>query len=499
MILRVRNPMNHPKLFDLSAVIAGGLLPLAFAPLGWYPFAIIALMVLLWIWLESDPKRAFWRGWLFGLGLFGVGISWVFVSIHEFGNTNVVIAGMLTALFVMFLALFLAVQAWCFSKFLPKNSMSQCLLGFPAIWVLFEFFRSWVLTGLPWLLLGYSQVSSPLKGYIPILGVFGVSFLLALTAGLCVTMLRKRSWMSAMTILLIWGGGSLLSTIHWTEPFAAPMKVSLVQGNIPQQTKWSPDYLEKSLQTYVDLTREHWSSQLIVWPEAAIPLPLRQAKGLIDSLNVEASLSRSTLITGIPVHAKNYFDSYYNAMIVIGGNGGMYFKRHLVPFGEYLPFEQWLRGLIGFFNLPMSSFISGPDKQPDMRVNNIIIAPFICYEIAYAQEFYHSVLKSNLLLVMSNDAWFGDSWASAQHLQIAQARALQSGRYLLFDTNNGITAIIKPNGEIQTQAPQFKKTVLTSEVRAMKGNTPWMHLGVYPILLAIGFLLLIALVRRNTD
>lgn len=487
------------KLF--YALIAGALLPLAFAPIGFYPLAFISPAILLTLWLDESPKKAFRIGYFFGVGFFGVGASWIFVSIHQFGNTGIFLATFLTACFVLFLALFTACQGYLVNNYFIETSIRKLCLAFPASWVLLEWVRTWFLTGFPWLFLGASQTSSALRGFAPLIGEYGLSFIVACISGALVlilksypliktlpeknplTLLKTRAITTLFLIIILWGTGDALTYKTWGNPIGPVIRVSLVQGNIPQQMKWDPAYLDMTLRRYVALTQSNWQSKIIIWPEAAIPWLQSDAAAFLTSLNEQAKQHQATVITGIPV--QDGF-TYYNAIITLGTGQGTYYKRQLVPFGEYVPFDRYLRGLIGFFNIPMSDFSPGPMHQSQLHAENLTIAPFICYEIAYPKLVLASLPQANILITLSNDAWFGHSFAMDQHLQIAQLRALETQRYLLFTNNTGGTVIITPQGKIQNTAPDFQTAVVTGNVQGRTGTTPIVFIGVFPFILLIG-------------
>lgn len=483
-ILNWRTP---PLIKDLLSLIAGALLVLAFAPINFSYLAVLSPALLIVCWMHTSAKRAFWRGWLYGVGLYGAGVSWVYVSIHVYGQTPVPLALALTLSLVGCLALYPALQGYLLNKLFPRESSSKWLLAFPASWVLFEWLRSWLLTGFPWLLVAYSQTESPLSGLVPVVGVYGLAFLLTLASGLFICFFRlwrrrrKQALICLLGLVLLYGGAYSLKSIAWTHTSSELLQVTLVQGNIPQDLKWSPAFVQDTLETYQHLTQAHWDSQIIVWPEAAIPLPMNLAENFINALASKAEETDTALILGIPVNVPN-MPRFYNAVIAIGQGEGHYYKRHLVPFGEYVPLEQSLRGVIEFFDLPMSNMISGPKGQPMLQGQGIKIATFICYEIAYSSTLHTALPEAELLITVSNDAWFGDSLAPSQHLQIAQFQSLQTGRYQLFASNDGITAIISPEGKIIKQAPQFITTSLTGQVQAMQGVTPWIKTGNGPLL-----------------
>ena len=490
---------KHSVIKQLStnslSLIAGGILPFAFAPFYWFWLAPLPIAGLLALWLKANPKQAALRGWLFGLGMFGVGTSWVYISIHQFGGTSIPLALLFTALLIVVLALFPATQGYLLTRFFPNNKLSKLLLAFPASWVLFEWIRAWFLTGFPWLYLGYSQTNSPLRGYATIFGAYGASFAVALTAALIIAIIIRKGKTRLycfIGLILLWLLGGTLSTIHWTKPINKPISISIIQGNIPQQLKWSPEQVAPTMESYKKLTEKNWNSDLIIWPEAAIPLLAQYAQDYLNELDTKAKQHKASIILGVPAQPNN--QKVYNAAIVLGDGQGTYYKQHLVPFGEYLPFEHWLRGLINFFNLPMSNFSSGPKNQLLLIAKKIKIAPYICYEVAYAELVRRDLPQAQLLITMSNDAWFGNSFAAEQHVQIGQMRSIETGRYMLFATNNGITAIISPDGKLIKTLPRFKTAVLTDNVYAMTGATPWIALGSWVVILGCLMLLIILMI-----
>ncbi|KAF5271622.1 hypothetical protein FQR65_LT05243 [Abscondita terminalis] len=358
-------------------------------------------------------------------------------------------------------------------------------------WALAEWIRSWILTGFPWLLLGTSQVSTPLSGYAPILGIVGLTFLVALSASLLLSLfypfLNKRFncqfdlknfYYSGCLLALIglWAIGYLLSFIPWTHIQGKPIQISLIQANIPQEIKWEPEYQKASLLHYQQLTQSHWDSRLIIWPEAAIPLLQNQAVDFLKQLDKQAKQHTSTLITGIPIQ-KGF--QYYNGMLALGLDHATYYKQRLVIFGEYLPWWIiWAHGLLNLLDIPMSSFSPGPSHQPAFNVANVNLGTFICYEIAYSNLVRQALQDhAQLLLTINDDAWFGHSFALAQHLQIGQFQALTTGRYLAFLSNTGLTAIVTPKGKIIAKLPPFETGVLTGSIYKTSGLTPWVYLG----------------------
>ncbi len=496
------NKLPSPYLLDLCAIIAGAALTLAFAPFDIFPIAILSPAALLALWLKSSVKRVIWRGWLFGLGFFGTGVYWIFISIHTFGNTSIFLASFATSALIAFLALFPAFNGYLLNRHFPVNNNTKILCAFPALWVLLEWMRSWFLSGFPWLFLGYSQLHSPLKGYAPIFSVYGVSLAVALSSALLVNSIikfrqaqHKSAYIQLFTFALIWILGGCLSFISWTKPVGEPIKVSLVQGNIAQELKWSPDQLQPTLDHYVKLTQPHWDSKIIVWPESAIPVPLHAVADFLNQLNQTARDHQATLITGIPVKAPEE-EAYYNSIIALGDGEGIYTKHRLVPFGEYIPLRNLLGRFMDLLQVPMSDFIPGPGYPKPLFADGLKIAAFVCYEIAYPEQVLWRDGDIDMMLTISNDAWFGHSIAQAQHAEIAQMRALEMGRPILFVGNDGITAIINAKGKMQAIAPQYQTYVLTGDVQATQGKTPWQRFAMDPIL-AIALIMMILAIRMR--
>lgn len=479
----------------LTCIMAGALLPFAFAPFHYWPLSLLSPLILLWRLQKSNPLQAFWQSLFFGLGFFGLGVSWVFVSIHYFGNTDVPLAVFLTFLFVFVLSLFLAVQGYLLKRFFKGSPLSFCLLGFPCIWVLFEWLRTVLFGGFPWAFLGYAVLETPLRGIAPFLSVYGVSWLILLSCGALLALLQEKGWTKTLMLVLlavIWLGSEGLSYLKFTQPISRNYRVAMIQGNIPPLDKFSAENPVQSIEdSYGHLTNEHWNNDLILWPENAISFPLPYAASYVAKLKTRAEAYGSNLITGIQTRVNH--QDYYNSLIMLGTSAGIYHKKHLVPFGEFLPFDKYLRGLINFFDIPMSNFIEGPENQPLLKMddNKIKIAPLICYEIAYPELVRTSLKDANVIVTLSEDGWFGKSLGPHQHLQIAQMRALETGRYVLRATTSGISAIIRPDGSIAERSPQFEANVLSGQFEAREGNTPWMMIGIWPLLILclLGFLI----------
>ncbi|MEH6626093.1 MAG: apolipoprotein N-acyltransferase [Motiliproteus sp.] len=490
----------------LLALLAGLIAPLGFAPFQYWAVSVLSCLLFLYSLANTDIKTASFRGWLYGVGFFGAGVSWVYVSINQFGHAAPWLAGLLTFIFVCAIAPFFAIQAALYRLIAGSEAAShKCYMwmGFPAVWVLSEWFRSWFLTGFPWNYLGYAPIDSWLGSWAPITGVYGLSFCTALLASSIYLLLQRpkqKLFIAALAGLILPAFlGLLLTQKTWIQPStAAPLKVALVQGNTPQNLKWNPDYRQHIIDSYIKSTLMNLDRDLIIWPETAIPRLLVNVRPALVPLEELLNESGIGLITGVPTHTgSGQQKQYFNSVVGLASAQGIYHKQRLVPFGEYVPLEDMLRGLITFFDLPMSSFSLGPANQPPMRLSNgQQLASFVCYEIVYPDLVANDSRNADYLLTLSNDSWFGDSLAPHQHLQMARMRAKENGRYLIRATNNGISAIIDANGNILKQTEQFVAEVLRAEVIAMTGNTPFSRFGSVPVL-SFCLLICIALFTSN--
>ncbi len=473
------------------APLGGILITLSLAPFKLWPLAIIGCAIYAYLLALCSPREAIWRGWLFGAGLFGSGASWVYVSIHVYGNAAVPLALFLTVVFCAGLALLHAFQAWVYARFI-RPLPGGMLLGFAAVWVLGEWLRSWLLTGFPWLYLGYGHVDTWLAGWAPITGVFGLSFAVAFSASCLFLAWRSRQTATLVSygglLATLWGGGLMLRPIEWVAPAAElPLSVAIYQPNIPLEKKWDRRYYRAILDQYEQAVRPMFEHDLVLWPESAIPRVFDAASDFFDPIDRRASLSDTVLITGIPTRDKD--KRFYNSIVALGQGTGQYDKQRLVPFGEYVPLEEWLRGLIDFFDLPMSDFSRGASKQGPLQAGNHRVAPLICYEIVYPDLVARSARRAELLVTISNDSWFGRSIGPLQHLEMARMRALENGRYLLRGTNNGVSAIINHRGQIVARTAQFEETTLVGDAQVMLGHTPFTSFGSVPLLTALGLFL----------
>jgi len=480
----LRALLQSPHAAIAAALVAGALTVAGYAPLAVFPLPFLTLAGLLLLWRSAaTPRAAFRMGFAFGAGVFGVGVSWVYVSLHDFGMMPAPLAAMGTLAFCAILALYPAAAGWCLAR-LQIGRLASALFAFPALWTLFEWLRGWVFTGVSWLALGYSQVDSPLAGFAPVVGIYGVSFVTALCAGLLVVAAAgsgKARLAGGVALVFAFGLGQLARQIDWTSPQGTPLKVALLQGNIPQDLKFQPDRYATTLATYKRLI-EASRGQLIVLPETAIPRFLDAVDpGYLKNIAQIAAERRADVLIGVPIRDSE--GRYFNSVVSVGASPSQrYDKSHLVPFGEFVP--PGFGWIVKTFAIPLSDFSLGPENPKPLALAGQLVAPNICWEDAFGEEIIRQLPLATLLVNVSNVAWFGDSLAPAQHLQISRMRALETGRAMLRATNTGMTAIIDPRGRVVARLPQFAEGILTGEVQGYSGATPYVKVGNYPIVLA---------------
>lgn len=436
--------------------------------------------------------QAKWIGWYFGLGWFGAGISWVHVSIADFGGLPLI--GSLGLMFLLcgYLAIFPTIFAYLAKRFFSPHIWPLTL---PFIWLVLEWIRGWFMTGFPWLSLGYSQLTGPLSGWMPVIGQIGVS---TLTVLLCVCLAvwlpQKRIKVSLLFTSVLLFSGFVLNQHQWVKPRGEAVKIAMVQGNIKQELRWVPEQDRPTMQKYLNMTQAHWYNDIVIWPEAAIPKLEPLAQEYITALDDMARQNETGLITGV-VNYNFETKEAFNALISLGANGSndltshyryqhnnRFYKHQLLPIGEFIPFEDWLRGLAPIFDLPMSSFTRGDFQQRNLSTGNYKLAPAICFEIAFPSQIGANLYDdTDFIITVSNDAWFGRSHGPDQHLEIAQVRAKEFGIPVLRATNTGITAFIDHTGRIQSRAAQFEAVVLSDAIQPVNGNTPYRLFADLPI------------------
>lgn len=482
-------------------LVAGACAVGGFAPFGYWPLPILSLAVLFAGLARANSRSAgFASGFAWGIGFFLAGVSWVYVSLHVYGGMGVVPAGLATFLFCAFLALFPAAVGAAVAG--VRRRTLRWLLALPLAWAAGEWIRGWIFTGFPWLVSGYSQVpASPLAGFAPIFGVYGVSYLLALVAALAGWSVlgheTRRARIAALAAILALGlAGEGLRGVDWTSPEGAPTTVSLLQGNVPQDMKWRPEGARDALALYARLAAAS-PARLVLLPETALPvfesdLPDFYRDGLVGLGRAHGG----DVLAGLPTGARE--GAYYNSAVSFGeAPTQRYHKVHLVPFGEYLPQKALWGWVLDVLRIPLSDFARGSADQPPLAIGGQRVAVNICYEDGFGMEILRPLPEASVLANLSNLAWFGDSLAPWQHAQMSQMRALETGRMVLRATNTGLTAIIDTKGRIVASLPPFERGALGGAIQGYTGSTPYVRWGDAPVLSAWALLTALLLFRRK--
>jgi apolipoprotein N-acyltransferase len=496
----------------LLSGLLGAATVLGFAPFYLWPVPLLTLAGLArMVARAATPGRAAGFGYAFGFGYFITGVSWVFVSMHQYGGMSIPLAAFATSFFCAYLAVFPAAAAWLTAR-TPAAPALKLAVVFPAAWIAAEWVRSWMFTGFPWLAIGYAQSpSGPLSWYAPVFGVYGIGLVTAMTAG---ALAWWRPWRTEWTgsarlkhaathpalrvVLLAWAIALGLQAVTWTAPLGEPVSVSLAQGNIKQDLKWRPEALRQTLDTYLELTRSS-NARLIVLPETAVPLfDVEVPAGYLDLLAAHARANGGDILLGIPELVDRQPPRFYNSVISLGTHPRQsYRKHHLVPFGDYVPQWTFVTWVMDAIDIPMSSFSRGEAYQKPLEVAGQRVAVNICYEDVFGEEIIRQLPAATMLANFTNDAWWGDSAASEQHLQMAQTRAQETGRYMLRATNTGVTAIIDERGRVLEQAPEFVTTLVNGTARGFSGSTPYVRWGNWPVLALLALILVTPWLRRR--
>lgn len=485
--LRVLWIKSKERFFTANALalFAGALTPFAFAPFNFFPLAFIGPALLFLTWHGASRAQAAWRGFLFGFGLFGVGVSWVYVSLHTFGNMPPVLAGIAVVLFAGGLALFPALAGWLQGHFARLGGALHLALFVPGAWVFVEWLRGWVLTGFPWLNLGYSQTDTPIANLAPWLGVYGMSFAVALTAGLLAVAWRERGRVAVVClplIVVVWLASWLAGQVTFVQPTGMPVRVALVQANVPLSIKWRPEYRQAIVDRYVRMSEQAPRADIVVWPEAAVPGYFHVVAPQLEPQLKRLSSERNSdfLIGAVEADARGRV--YYNSVFAVGRSSGSYRKQHLVPFGEFLPWPGFFGWLLDYLQIPMSNFSTGDDGQALLTAGGQVLGVSVCYEDAFGEEIVKALPRATLLVNVSEDAWFGNSLAPHQRLQMARVRAREAGRSMLRAANTGPSAIIDHRGEVIVRSPQFVPHVINASAQPMVGLTPYARYGNVPVI-----------------
>ena len=482
-------PADRPRLSRLIFFLLGCVTTLAFAPFGLSLLVPVVLVPLLYVTFTVSPRDAGWHGFWFGFGLFLTGTYWIYISVVVFGQAPVWIALFLMIALVLIMSVYFWIVAWLIAR-LSHGEPWLLLVVAPAAWVIVEWARGWLFTGFPWMALGYSQVDSAMAGWAPVLGVYGVSALMVLTAAaiLVAIMTRGRQQVVAIALVLLPTIiGAMLKPVDWTEPDGEPLVATIIQGGVSQDRKWLPEQFQPTLNYYRGETLGAAGSDIVLWPEVAVPAVTDRVEGYIQAIEGDARGSGQLVLFGIleRVTERGATEpSVYNSIVAVGGTERMvYRKRHLVPFGEYFPVPDTVREWMRMLSLPHSDLSDGAAVQPLITTpGGVRLAAAICYEDAYAAEQLYALPDAGILINVSNDAWFGDSIAPHQHLQIARMRSLEAGRFTVRATNTGISAFIGPKGKVEQSGEQFAPVTMTRNVQAMKGSTPYVAAGNWPVL-----------------
>jgi apolipoprotein N-acyltransferase len=491
----------------LLPLFSGALLPLGFAPFHLPGFATLGIAIFFYYLTYSLPERytnapknirnkAFLSGVLFGLGFMGVGVSWVFVSIHEYGHLNDFISGIITLVFVAYLSLYTGILAYFYHRLaIPRSKFWNCAL-FSALWCLGEYARANFFTGFPWLLLGHAQMDTPLNALLPIVGVYGASFVACLSACfLAMTLQRERRkqipWLCAFVGILI--VPLLYKNTIWVESKKSSVSVGVIQANMSMQDKWDERVFWQVVRYYTKKTDELLGkTQLIVLPESAIPAPSSYVTDLLDSLHQKGLDANTSILLGVPEELSP--NQYFNSMIGLGKASGTYRKRHLVPFGEFIPHP--FQTLMNWLSIPLADISKGGQGQSLVWVKNHAIATLICYEIAYPNLLREQLPEAQWIVSISDDGWFGHSFAMYQQLQIAQVLSAQAGRYQVVANNDGLSSVLDFQGQIVDSLPAYKAGILKSRIYPATGSTPWVAYGDNPMLIFILAIIFVVTIRQ---
>ena len=488
----------------LAAFAAGAALNAAFAPFSWWPVGLLAPAALFALIQGVPPRRAAWTGAAFGAGLFAVGTYWLYTCLHVFGLVPVWLTVLLQTALVAVMSLYIAALCFAANRFWLKSTLTRDWLVLPSLWVLFEWLRGWVLSGFPWLSLGYAFIDAPLAGWAPLAGVYGVTWAAALAAALALRAIQPDAAVSvairaaALAMIAVLFVVPALAARHaWTRPVGGPLPVAAVQGAVSQDQKWQAKNREATMTRYSSLTTQAWGARLIVWPEAALPVLANEITDYLQNLHDQGRAHDADFAIGL-VDYQSATAQYFNGLLIMSAaQDGWYFKRHLLPFGEYFPVPGFVRHWMRLMSLPYDDISPGSEHQPVQSAAGQKLGLTICYEDAFGSSQLKILREATLLINVTNNAWYGDSTAPHQHLQIARMRALEAGRYLIRAANDGITAVIGPHGEIAARLPQFQEAVLRADVQPMTGLTPYARVGNVPVVAGTLALVMLAAWRRR--
>lgn len=507
----------------LYSLVFGAIAVFSYAPFHIWPLAFVSFAGLLWLIANKSKKQALVLGLCWGIGYFSAGIHWIYFSIKQYGELPSFIAVIILGFLVLYLSLFPMLFAFLIrsaDRVAKPFTFKQLVLIMPIVWQITEFLRGYILTGFAWLQFGYSQLDSPLRNYFPIVGIDGLNLIFTILCGLLVFSLHKliktvQKWHAfgaIIALLVILIAPISLKNIQWTTiDNQRSANFVLVQANIAQSIRWSSEQLNNTLLTYAKLTEDNLDkNKIIIWSEASITDYELNQQPYLQYIDNQARANDSEVAVGIIDYRFSQFGNsptseVYNSLIVLGEpkpyqypSTNRYQKHHLVPFGEFTPLESVLQPLTNMLDIPMSSMQPGGVNQPPLTMKGFKFTTAICYEIILSDLMWQNfTADTDFLLTVSNDAWFGDSIGPKQHLQMAQARALEFGRPLIRSTNNGITAIIDHKGNIIKQLPQFKTDVLIDTISPTTGLTPYAKWGNKLYFLIISLMLISLFIKKR--
>ena len=481
----------------LGASLSGLIYPLAFSPFDFFWLAPLSIGVLFLTWRSASPRQAMLCGFLFGMASVLVGVSWIYVSLHTFGNmppvlaaTSVVVFGAIMALYPMLVGGLLG----CISR---RSDAWQWLVFAPVLWVLGEWLRGVLLSGFPWLFLGYSQVDTPLAALFPLVGTLGVSLWMTFAVGAVLTLIfdsrTRRSVPVAVfaSLLLL---AVLARLPSFVAPQGSPIRLAVIQNNLSLSQKWDATQARLIAERFKEQSVALRDVDLVVWPEVALPFYLDELHpGFIGELQAH----EADYLVGLLLREQPRVDApYYNAALGLGSQAMLYRKHQLVPFGEYLPLAFLLRWLLDYLHIPMSDFSPGPLQQSPMRLAGTAIGVSICYEDAFSRVISASAGSAQVLANLSEDAWFGDSLAPHQRLQMARARVLETGRPMVRASNSGLSSLIRHDGQVIKKAGQFEEAIVRGELQPMSGTTPFVRFQETPVIALCLLLLMLGAWRQ---
>ena len=505
------------------SLLFGAVAVFSYSPFHIWPLAFVSFAGFLWLIADKSKKQALLIGFSWGIGYFLAGVHWVYISIKQYGEVPTSVAIIILGLLITYLALYPMLFAWLLrasDRIATRFSIRQLVLLAPILWQVTEFLRGYILTGFAWLELGYSQLDSPLRGYFPLVGINGVTLMLTMCCGLCVYCLynikhflfNKHIFGAIIALFSIVIAPIPFNLINWTTiDHSRSAHFTLIQGNILQSIRWTTEQLNKTLQIYASLTEKNLGKDnIIIWSEASITDYEINQQPFLQYLDNEARANGSEIAVGVLDYriGDNGYQTnpdIYNTLLVLGEktpyqypNTNRYQKHHLVPFGEFTPFQSLLDPIADVLDIPMSSLQAGAEKQPRLTMKGFKFTTAICYEVILSNLMLKNFAPdTDFLLTVSNDAWFGNSIGPKQHLQMAQARALEFGRPMIRSTNTGITAIIDHHGDIIEQIPQFQTDVLNYTLSPTVGLTPYARFGDLPYYLIISLLFILVFIKKR--